>query len=348
MEKEYAQDQEEPRELQRVNMNRVGGQSGVDIQVSTAKMYPRSISKFKSKAMMMATLDPETAANCYYAIPRGGKTIEGPSARLAEIVASAWGNMRVSARVVNEDARFIYAESVAWDLETNTAVSIESKRRITNRDGRRYDDDMIAVTANAAVSIALRNSVFKIVPGAYTREIYEAARKCAAGDIKSLALRRGEMLNFFKRYGITEERILNTIGKAKVDDIDLDDIATLKGVATAIKDQETTPDDAFPEIKKEPAAGDKQHEPKTKADKVLNKIKPKDQEQTKDEVPFDASAMADTVFEKLFDSAVEKELVLEPEKVKLAIVQIHKQHGFTGILDFIDNILKDGIEKVCA
>src|SRR4051812_48501652 len=70
----------------------------VDIQISTAKRYPRSIRNFKQQALEMATFDEETAEGCFYSLPRGGKPIEGPSARLAEIVLSAWGNVRADAK----------------------------------------------------------------------------------------------------------------------------------------------------------------------------------------------------------------------------------------------------------
>jgi hypothetical protein len=43
------------------------------------------------RAQEMATLTPEIAASCIYALPRDGKTIEGPSARFAEVMMHAWG-----------------------------------------------------------------------------------------------------------------------------------------------------------------------------------------------------------------------------------------------------------------
>lgn len=47
----------------------------IDMQIATAKKYPRSISKFKAKALEMATLDEETAESCFYNLPREGKEI---------------------------------------------------------------------------------------------------------------------------------------------------------------------------------------------------------------------------------------------------------------------------------
>lgn len=218
----------------------------LDVQIVTAKKFPRSISAFKKQALDMATLDEETASGCFYSLPRGGKPIEGPSARLAEIVLSAWGNIRSDAKVVEIGERDITAESTTWDLEKNVAVRIQHKRRITDRSGKRYNDDMISVTGNAACSIALRNSVFKVIPMVYTRAIYHEARRVAIGDIKTLAAKRAEMISYFGKMGVTPDRIFRAVDKKSVEDIGLEELATLKGLATAIREGDTTIEEAFP------------------------------------------------------------------------------------------------------
>lgn len=218
----------------------------VDLQVATARRFPRSIKAFRDKALAMATLDEGTAGACFYALPRDGKTVEGPSARLAEICASAWGNMRVEGRVVDEDERFVTSRATAWDLETNVAIAFEARRRITNKSGKRYNEDMIATTANAATSIAVRNAVFKVVPSAFWRPIYDAARKVAVGDASTLVDRRAKALAFFQKMGVGIDRILAVLELKGLEDISLDHLATLHGLATAIKDGETTVDEAFP------------------------------------------------------------------------------------------------------
>lgn len=217
----------------------------VDIQISTAKRYRRSVSAFKAEALDMATLDEETAAGCIYALPRGGKPIEGPSVRLAEIVASAWGNLRTEARVIGTDDKEITAEATTWDLEKNVAMRIQVRRRITDKYGRRFKDDMITVTGNAAVSIALRNSIFRVIPKAYVNAIYRAARQVAIGDASTLAAKRAEAILYFGKMGVTDGQIFAVLGKGSVDDIGLDDLAILKGMATAIKDGDISVDEAF-------------------------------------------------------------------------------------------------------
>jgi len=218
----------------------------IDIQIATAKRYPRSVKLFLNQATEMATLNEEIAESCFYALPRDGKTVEGPSARLAEICASAWGHMRIEGRVVDEDDRFVTARGTSWDLQSNVAIGYEVRRRITDRQGRKYKDDMIGVTANAATSIALRNAVFKNIPSSFWRPIYDACRKVAVGDAQTLADRRSKMLAHFQKSGVTEARVLAQLGVKGVEDVTLEHLATLKGLATAIKEGDTTVDEAFP------------------------------------------------------------------------------------------------------
>ena len=81
----------------------------IDVQISTAKAFPRSLKQFQDRAMSMATFSEEIAASCSYALPRGGKSLEGPSVRLAEIIVSSFGNIRSGARVIANDGKTITA-----------------------------------------------------------------------------------------------------------------------------------------------------------------------------------------------------------------------------------------------
>ena len=155
------------REVEGTGMVDVLQKGEIDMQIATAHKYPRSITQFRIDVMDMVTMDEGIAAECIYALPRGNKVIEGPSARLAEIVISAWGNSRAGTRIVEDRGNFIVAQAVFHDLQKNVAITYEVQRRITNKSGVRFNDDMITTTANAACSIALRNAVFKGVPKAY-------------------------------------------------------------------------------------------------------------------------------------------------------------------------------------
>lgn len=219
--------------------------SEIDMQVATAHKYPRSIKRFRDETLQMVTLNESVAESCIYAIPRGGKTIEGPSARFAEVIASAWGNCRAGARVVSEQGDFITAQGVFHDLERNVAITFEVQRRITDSRGNRYNADMIGVTGNAASSIALRNAILKGVPKAFWEDMYQAARKTVMGDVKTLANRRAEAIKAFQAFGISQQQLLDKLEIEGVEDIGLEHLVILRGLITAIKEGDTTPEQAF-------------------------------------------------------------------------------------------------------
>lgn len=240
----------------------------IDIQISTAKAYPRSIKEFKRTALELATLDEETAASMYYNIPRAGKRIEGASVRMAEVLVYSWANIRAEADVVAIDEKFVTSMGLAFDLEKNTAARVRVKRRITDSRGKRYNDDMIVVTSNAANSIAYREAVFKVIPRSLWKDVYEAAKETSLGKAMSFQQRREHAMEWFvQKVGVSEERVLASLGRKGLADMTLDDLVVLTGIRTAIKDGELAVDDAFPI-----AAGGK---PSAAAEDLNTKLKEK-------------------------------------------------------------------------
>lgn len=219
----------------------------VDQQIATARAMPRSIDKAVKSITTLATLDDKSAEECVYALPRGGKPIKGPSIRLAEIIASQWGNCRVGARVVHVDRaeKFVEAEGVFHDLESNTATTARVRRRIVDKGGRLYNDDMIVVTGNAACSIAKRNAILGAVPKAVWRKAYESVERVIAGDVKTLVERRATAMKAFAAFGVKPEQIFQALGVAGMDDIGVDHIATLVAMHSTLKNGEETVETMF-------------------------------------------------------------------------------------------------------
>lgn len=229
----------------------------LDVQITTAKRYPRSLARFSSDCMEMATSTEDIAEECMYALPRDGKTIEGPSARLGEIVLSAWGNCKAGARIEREDGQFVYAMGYFFDTQRNVQITREVRRRIVDKYNRRYNTDMIAVTGNAACAIAQRNAVFAGIPKAFWNSTYTAVRKVIAGDLKTLASRRAETFAWMAKRGVDEPRILAALGKVGVEDVGLEDFVTLKGMVNSVKDGEATIDEMFPDPRAAERAAEK-------------------------------------------------------------------------------------------
>jgi hypothetical protein len=233
---------------QQVQVNETNGyelaeareKASIDVHISTAKRYPRDVKKSTNQAITIATMDQETAQSCGYALPRAGKHITGPSVHLARIVAQCWGNIRIQTQVKHILAKHVVTEAVAWDLENNYAIKAEVRKKIIDRHGKRYNDDMITTTANAASAIAERNAILRVIPQAITQKVYKETRNLITGDISDetkLIKRRKEALDYFKeQYGVTENQILKTLGLGSTNAIKQDQIVRLLELDQSIKD----------------------------------------------------------------------------------------------------------------
>lgn len=217
----------------------------IDVQISTAKAFPRSMKMFLNRAESMATVSEDVAASCSYALPRGGKSLEGPTVRLAEIICSTYGNIRAGARVISNDGKTVTAQGICHDLESNYCVTVEVKRKITDKHGKTYNEDMQVVTGNAACAVAYRNAVFKVVPYALVNDVYDKAKMVARGTAETLPARREKALVYLRGLKVTDQQICDVLEIKKVEDIDLDKLDVLRGMCTLIRNGESTVKDLF-------------------------------------------------------------------------------------------------------
>lgn len=266
-----------PVEAQKLQMVQVDAieRANIDSQISTAKQYPRDIRRSIDNSIVIATMNEETAQSCGYALPRGEKIITGPSVHLAKIMVSNWGNIRTEAKVVQITDKHVISRGTCWDLETNVASAFEVRRNIIDSKGRRFSDDMITVTGNAANSIAYRNSVFAVIPQAITNRVYEAAQRLITGDLSDadkILKKRTLIINSFKNdYAITEEEVLKLCGRQTVNQININEISTLIGILQSFKDGDTSVDYLMKPIRgvKEEIATKKKEMKKKKPTKLL-------------------------------------------------------------------------------
>lgn len=219
--------------------------SEINEQISVAKRYPRRISDVVNMATQLVTASAEIADEMIYALPRAGKTIEGPSVRFSEVLAYSWTNCRCGARVISEDPEFVVAQGSFFDMQVNVHVGYEVKRRITDKNGKRFNADMISVTSNAACSIALRNAILRGIPKAIWKKVYDQARSAIAGDIKTLDSRRVAAMKQFQLMGVKPEQIFTLLDIKGLDDISLDNLVTLRGLWNSLREGEITVERAF-------------------------------------------------------------------------------------------------------
>jgi len=80
----------------------------IDMQVATAKRYPRDMSRVMANIFQAGTYSESTTQSLVYSLPQGQGSISGPSVRLAEIIATEYCNLLIQSRIISEnDTEFL-------------------------------------------------------------------------------------------------------------------------------------------------------------------------------------------------------------------------------------------------
>lgn len=219
--------------------------SELEMQMEFATRRPRVMSKVLKNLEDRTCMSPAIALECQYSLQRGNTRIMGASVRFAEILAGTYCNLMALKRVVGADAEVVRAQGIYFDCETNYRFGAETTRRITNKDGARFNQDMITVTGNAAASIAFRNAVLGGVGKGIWAGVYEKTKQVAIGSAESVVKSRDELLHWAKNAGITGEMLYTTLGVQGVQDIIGEKMLAFKVMQKEVMSGEKSIDDVF-------------------------------------------------------------------------------------------------------
>ena len=206
----------------------------------------RKIEDFEKKLMAYSTHSQPVAMSMFYTLPRAGKQIVGPGVRFAEVVAPCWKNNSAGSRMVGATDDSVTAQGVFIDYENNVRNVKEIPRKITDKDGRKFNADMILTTSKAALSIAYREAILKGgVPMALWSPAYEAAKLTAVGKALSHQARIDAAMEYLNKLGVTEWQICNSVGVTSPKELEVDHLVTLKTLCEEIKKGARTIEDVF-------------------------------------------------------------------------------------------------------
>lgn len=187
-----------------------------------------------------------------YAYPRGGNTIEGPSIRLAEALARAWGNMQYGTMEIGRDGDESTMLAYAWDLQANTMARMEFRVKHV-RDTKhgpkelRDERDVYELNANQG-SRRLRACILRMIPGDIVDACVERCRltlEKAMGRIEDAIPR---MIEKFDAIGVTQAMIERRLKKT-INAMTYQELVSLGNIFNALRDGMGVVEDYF-----EPAA----------------------------------------------------------------------------------------------
>jgi hypothetical protein len=175
-----------------------------------------------------------------YAYPRAGQTISGPSIRLAEELARAWGNIDYGIRELSQRDGESEMESYCWDLETNVYSSqkftIKHERHTrTGVSALKDPRDIYELTANQAAR-RLRARILAVLPPDLVEKALDECSKTLSGNNdEPIQERVKKMLSAFAKLGISSKLIESRV-KKPLTEILPDDLAELIQIHNSVRD----------------------------------------------------------------------------------------------------------------
>jgi len=239
--------------------------SQTQFHTAMAVQRPRNLDKVVAAVLREAEFAGDAF---YYSFPMGGKKIEGPSIGLAMAVAREWSNCAVPVEYYETPTEWVFNAHFV-DLERGFTVSRVFRKKKGMGAFKKLEDDRAEdMTFQAAQSRAIRNVVLAGVPRWLTDQAKERAKEAVLKGIskEGLAAATEKALKFLAGYGITEARVLAVLGKPKYE-WGSEDIASLRGMASQLKDGQATAEQLFPATEAQaerPAAATPAPEPKSK------------------------------------------------------------------------------------
>lgn len=230
-------------------------------QTAVAVLRPRN---WKLVRQMVNEEAKVAGEKYFYAIPftqKDGqvKVVSDGSIGLAYAFLRAMGNCGVETIIDRSGGDEVDFISHMVDLERGSNISRSVTRNIRearNKMPTLYKKDFqrfIDINYGQAQSISQRNAIRAMIPDPYWDEALETAKMAAEMRAKQDADAAEKAVAFaFKSYGLTPDRLERALGKPKAR-WSAEDITTLRGIFTALKEERVTLESVFPEVPPEPA-----------------------------------------------------------------------------------------------
>lgn len=219
----------------------------VQAALVVARMNPRDPVRAMDR-IINACQRPTLANSAMYAYSRGGTQITGPSIRLAEALAQAWGNIQYGIREISQSKGVSTVAAYAWDVETNTRremVFQVAHRRDTKKGSYPLKEarEIYEMVANQGAR-RLRACILAVIPGDVTETALEqcAATQQASVDMTDEGIKA--LIKTFADLGVSKAQIEKRIQR-RVESILPAQVISLRRIWHSIKDGMSDPSEWF-------------------------------------------------------------------------------------------------------
>lgn len=221
----------------------------IQAQVFMAKQFPRDENQARAR-ILRSCQRQGLAEKAIYTYPKGGQRVTGPSIRLAEAIAQAWGNLDFNTVILEQRETESVCLSYCWDVETNTRASRSFivPHKIATKHGEKVLTDPREIYELAANQGArrLRACILSIIPGDIVDEAIDACNATLSGGNKRpLIDRLRELTDRFMTYHSVPLSSIERYFGYPLDSFTEMDGVTLAGIYTALRDGAASREDYF-------------------------------------------------------------------------------------------------------
>lgn len=216
--------------------------------IMLAKQFPRDEAAAANR-IIMACCRPTLAEKAVYSYPKGGQEVTGPSIRLAEAIAQAWGNIQFGIRELDQRDGVSTVEAFAWDVENNTRQTKTfqvSHKRHTKKGSYMITDprEIYEMVANQGAR-RMRNCILGLIPGDVIEAAVMQADKTLQTKVEITPERIAKMIETFEAMGVSKDAIKTKIGRNVDETIPPAVFANLGKIANSIRDGYATAAEHF-------------------------------------------------------------------------------------------------------
>lgn len=215
--------------------------------VFMAKQFPRNQADAFERVVIACERE-SLAVKAVYCYQRGGTDITGPSIRLAEALAAAWGNIDCGIVEVDRNDDESTIQAYAWDLETNfrsvktfTVPHVRDTKHGSKKltDGR----DIYEHVANNGAR-RLRSCILAVIPGDVVDAAVDQCNKTLEAKADTSPENLKKLCDAFAKIGVSKEMIEGRIQR-KIDAMRPAQLVNLRNIFNSIKDGMSEPADWF-------------------------------------------------------------------------------------------------------
>lgn len=219
----------------------------VQAAMMIARMNPRDQVAAMDRILNACTR-PTLAEHAMYSYSRGGTDITGPSIRLAEAMAQAWGNLQYGVRELDQRPGESTVQAFAWDCETNVRreVTFQVRHERHTRSGiKRLTDprDIYELAANQGAR-RLRACLLGVIPGDVTDAAVKQCETTLRTSVEITEETVRKLAAAFAELGVTRDALEKRLQR-RLDAMTPAQYVGLRKIFTSLRDGMSVPGDWF-------------------------------------------------------------------------------------------------------